>query len=776
MKNNKDGISVIIPTFNRASFLYPTLVCLSNQKLDANINYEVIVVDSGNDKSKLIVKHFIEQKPKIFYYKKIKYCSNRALLRNTGVALTNYNLILFLDNDMLVPPEYLQVHYNVHKENKNLIVCGRRRTLVNFKLNEIGEDILMYNFSLLEKLPWYDDERLKQNIGFESWRYFYTHSMSVGKDLFLKAGGFTNKFGNVWGGEDIEASYKMSQKGAEFKFLTEPVIYHQGHFSQSTSEQPSGISSSRLFVKLHNTYQAELFLALPTPSFSFVYENAFIAIENYHKSTKQEFPSKNTLKYFDLVLGVVFGFEDENLKTNQKKLRLGVFLPQKNQTVVKTLILNSIFKFPSDIQACIISEAFRVSKNIFFEESAKIEDITKIAQQTGIEVIVEKTGKYFVASIKKYIGNGSVYILLPDVLSPQKRFVFESLASKLIQNGKRVSLGDKRNSENLSEEDYALNSEEAEKLSKYFRLCYGSIPCTYITPYSATYNNSIYVFPNTKNNFIIREEDFSVMPFTSLPARFSNSRMIDAESYSLAAFSTVKDAIDSCKKYLTYPVQEEYDFCYFAENGYYEDSIKEILTVFQTYVIENRKAKLLVKLPDYKNQLKYAYPFHNECSKKMKLMLTDHKFQSDFNNIENRIKELGITDNVTILHENLKFEKIISLILKSRVLLSLSKIITTGPEVYAALLLNKHVIIPEHYIIASELRKYCTVIHSDEKLASSALDLPCTSKNIRYRLYDFDFDSLLKTFIESNYRTEKIPEETIQMLYQKFINIMQCFL
>ncbi|HAH61604.1 MAG TPA: hypothetical protein DCL73_05860 [Treponema sp.] len=254
-KNNKDGISVIIPTFNRASFLYPTLVCLSNQKIDANINYEVIVVDSGNDESKLIVKHFIEQKPKIFTYKKIKYCSNRALLRNTGVSLTNYNLILFLDNDMLVPPEYLQVHYNVHKENKNLLVCGRRRTLVNFKLNEIGEDILMHNFSLLEKLPWYDDERLEQNIGFESWRYVYTHSMSVSKDLFLKVGGFTNKFGNVWGGEDIEASYKMFQKGAEFKFLTEPVIYHQGHFSQSTSEQHSAISSSRLFVRtLNSTY------------------------------------------------------------------------------------------------------------------------------------------------------------------------------------------------------------------------------------------------------------------------------------------------------------------------------------------------------------------------------------------------------------------------------------------------------------------------------------------------------------------------------------------
>lgn len=57
-KNTKStiGISVIIPTFNRAKFLYSTLLCLCNQKISINLDYEIIIIDSGDDnETELIV-------------------------------------------------------------------------------------------------------------------------------------------------------------------------------------------------------------------------------------------------------------------------------------------------------------------------------------------------------------------------------------------------------------------------------------------------------------------------------------------------------------------------------------------------------------------------------------------------------------------------------------------------------------------------------------------------------------------------------------------------
>ena len=54
-KSWEEGISVIIPTFNRVQYLYATLICLCNQKVVENVNYEIIVVDSGDDETESMV-------------------------------------------------------------------------------------------------------------------------------------------------------------------------------------------------------------------------------------------------------------------------------------------------------------------------------------------------------------------------------------------------------------------------------------------------------------------------------------------------------------------------------------------------------------------------------------------------------------------------------------------------------------------------------------------------------------------------------------------------
>lgn len=109
--NNSQGVlvSVIIPTFNRLSYLYPTLVCLLGQKV--NFNYEIVIVDSGKDNTKEYVKE-LRKVYKNIKYRKIKYCKNRSLLRNIGVSISTGEILVFLDNDMLCPPDFLQYHYD----------------------------------------------------------------------------------------------------------------------------------------------------------------------------------------------------------------------------------------------------------------------------------------------------------------------------------------------------------------------------------------------------------------------------------------------------------------------------------------------------------------------------------------------------------------------------------------------------------------------------------------------------------------------------------------
>ena len=92
-KEIQKGVSVIIPTFNRVKFLYPTLLCLANQKVEETLEFEIIIVDSGDDETEPVIRMFQNSGKLSIVYKKIKKCKNRSLLRNTGADCANYYIM-----------------------------------------------------------------------------------------------------------------------------------------------------------------------------------------------------------------------------------------------------------------------------------------------------------------------------------------------------------------------------------------------------------------------------------------------------------------------------------------------------------------------------------------------------------------------------------------------------------------------------------------------------------------------------------------------------------
>lgn len=740
-----------------------------NQKIEQLLKYEVIIIDSGTDNSNEIVNLFKNKAPNLFVYKKVDNCSNRSLLRNIGAELAKYELLFFLDNDMLIPSTYLQERYNFHKNNRNLIVCGRRKTLIDFNMGKIGENLLNNNFSKLDLLPWYDDERLQQNINFESWRYVYSHSLSVCKDLFYKVNGFTNEFGNVWGGEDIELSYKMFKDGASFYFMKEPAIYHQGHFSQSAKEQNNSLDSSRLFVQLHNSYNCELFMCYPTVSISKVYENCFTFLNNYYKTKSQIYPNVSELEYFDLILGFILGMNDECYAEN---VRLGIFLPFENKSKKNILILSSIIDFLSDIQVCILSEAIRVSDNIYFKSDIENDKIIEMFEDCGYKINIKNNNEYKKIILIDYKGNGVIQIMLPDLFSPQKRYIYLSLAGKLLEHNKRVVLREKRNSEKLNYEDYGLNDEKICKLNNCFRLQYGSISSMYLTSFSNTSKDITYLLPDFPYNFIIRDEDY-ITDIDIIPNKYKKSSFIDKKLYSNIAFSLVSMDIKNIKK--VYDTEEQNYILTFMENGYYEDSIDMILDFFHIYK-KGKNINLVIKMPNYKIQVKNAYPFHNEMSKYQKLLNCERKINNDKFLLMNKIDELKLKNNVKIIEDNLKFNEIITLISKSKYMLSLSKISNVGPEVYAGILLKKKIFIASHYYLPEELENFVIRISSKIVNAAMALDLPISSNNIHYYLFDIDKNDLLIKINNNQINVDYITENIEKKLNENFEKIFNCFI
>lgn len=106
--------SVVIPTYNRASFIKKTIKSILEQSY---INFEVLVIDDGStDNTEEVVKNIKDDR--VFYYKKEN--KERGAARNYGAKMAKGEYINFFDSDDIAYPNHLETAYKTIKENKNI--------------------------------------------------------------------------------------------------------------------------------------------------------------------------------------------------------------------------------------------------------------------------------------------------------------------------------------------------------------------------------------------------------------------------------------------------------------------------------------------------------------------------------------------------------------------------------------------------------------------------------------------------------------------------------
>ena len=95
-------VSVVVPTRGRAAYLEVTLDSLLGQR--AGIPHEILVVDDGDGGA---TADAVRARPGVRY---IPHGEGRGLnaARNTGLREAGAALIAFVDDDVLVPPGWLQ--------------------------------------------------------------------------------------------------------------------------------------------------------------------------------------------------------------------------------------------------------------------------------------------------------------------------------------------------------------------------------------------------------------------------------------------------------------------------------------------------------------------------------------------------------------------------------------------------------------------------------------------------------------------------------------------
>jgi len=105
------NISVIIPTYNRASFILQAIKSVQNQSLHVS---EIIVVDDGSTDN---TKELLKNEDIIYIYQKN---SGVSTARNQGIKEAKHEWIAFLDSDDIWHKNNIEEHVALHVKNPEL--------------------------------------------------------------------------------------------------------------------------------------------------------------------------------------------------------------------------------------------------------------------------------------------------------------------------------------------------------------------------------------------------------------------------------------------------------------------------------------------------------------------------------------------------------------------------------------------------------------------------------------------------------------------------------
>lgn len=194
-------LSIVIPTFNRASTLARTLDHIESQTVSTE-SYEVIVVDNASTDDTRTV---LEAKSRKYFNLKFLFQAKpgAAATRNAGLRQATGDVVLFIDNDIIAEPDLIERHLAYHNEFPRSAVIGN----VIAPWNDSVDPFLRY----LRHRGIYNPYTIAS--GPLDFSYYHTGNVSTPRSLLLEAGGFNEDF-FLYGMEDIELGYRLERLGA----------------------------------------------------------------------------------------------------------------------------------------------------------------------------------------------------------------------------------------------------------------------------------------------------------------------------------------------------------------------------------------------------------------------------------------------------------------------------------------------------------------------------------------------------------------------------------
>ena len=199
MSTSGGGFSIVIATKDRAEFLERALESLGAQEEPPA--FEVVVVDNGSsDRTPEVVRDAAARYA--FEVRAVTVAQpNRSAARNAGIEAARGEFVVFVDDDVWLPPRFVAAHAAAQNAAEATVVSG---PIIN--------------------VPGYG-ARPRPSVANYSGAFFCTCNVSVARTALLAVGAFDETF-NLYGWEDTELGLRLRRHGVRHTFAWDAYLWH----------------------------------------------------------------------------------------------------------------------------------------------------------------------------------------------------------------------------------------------------------------------------------------------------------------------------------------------------------------------------------------------------------------------------------------------------------------------------------------------------------------------------------------------------------------------
>ena len=232
------AISVIIPTYNRASMLRASLAALCRQSLPAS-EFEVIVAVDGSEDETLDMLAGLQTPFALRVLTQRN--SGQHVARNLGIRAAAGRVCLFIDDDIEADPHLLRAHLCAHERQPGIVGIGRIDLVVPPGTT---------GFVQAHATSWHGHfVSLGSGERTPTWLDCFGGNLSVERDVLLDTGGFST---DLRRSHDVELGFRLVQRGLRPTYIPGAVgrqLEDKGIEALAATFERSGAAWVRLYER-----------------------------------------------------------------------------------------------------------------------------------------------------------------------------------------------------------------------------------------------------------------------------------------------------------------------------------------------------------------------------------------------------------------------------------------------------------------------------------------------------------------------------------------------